>query len=213
MTDFRSLLFGFNGRLNRTRFWAAGFVVISLGLAFGFLLLLVAKMLGTGAVSFQFDGQDLFRLFDPVFAVAMIDRLRAADLNAPATLLPLLYRVIVTPVVLWCCAAITAKRLHDRNRSGWWLIPFLAVPGFYDQFESRVGTSMFAGVISFVVSVLGIWAFVELIILKGTTGPNRFGPDPLVEVDTRPAWDQQSEVEFVPHRAGPSPEAHGKREA
>jgi uncharacterized membrane protein YhaH (DUF805 family) len=28
--------------------------------------------------------------------------------------------------------------------------------------------------------VLGIWGFVELGCLRGTAGPNRFGPDPLV---------------------------------
>jgi hypothetical protein len=38
---------------------------------------------------------------------------------------------------------------------------------------------------------------------KGSTGTNRFGPDPLAPIDTRPAWDQQSEIEMVPLEAGP----------
>lgn len=51
------------------------------------------------------------------------------------------------------CVAI--KRWHDRDKSGWWilivLIPFIGA----------------------------IWYFIEVGCLKGTDGPNRFGPDPL----------------------------------
>jgi uncharacterized membrane protein YhaH (DUF805 family) len=213
MSDLKSLLFSFDGRLNRSRFWAAGFVLLFSALGAGMLLMLVAKLLGSGPVSFSLDGDDLFRLADPTFYRATIDALKASDLTARTTLLPLLYRVVVTPIVVWGCAAITVRRLHDRNRSGWWLIPFLVVPGLFDQFESRLGISLPVLVLATVVAMLGIWAFVELVILKGTTGANRFGPDPLVEVDTRPPWDQQSEIEFVPHRTGPPPEGHGKREA
>jgi len=218
MTNLKSLLFGFDGRLNRNRFWAAGFILLFSAMGVGLLLMLVAKLLGTGPVSFEFDGDDLFRLADPMFYRATIAALKASDLTSPATLLPMLYRVVVTPVVVWGIAAIMVKRLHDRDRSGWWLIPFVVVPGLFQQFESRLGISMAVMVLALVVGGLCIWAFVELIILKGTRGPNRFGPDPLVKVDTRPpshqqTWDQQSELEFVPHAAGPSPEGHGKRGA
>ena len=54
---------------------------------------------------------------------------------------------------------------------------------------------------------LSVWGFIEMFCLRGTQGPNRFGPDPLAPVDTRPGWDQQSELEFVSHRAGPTPGA------
>ena len=47
------------------------------------------------------------------------------------------------------------KRFHDRDRSGWWVL-ILFVP------------------------ILGlIWAIVDLGILEGTPGANRFGPDPI----------------------------------
>ncbi len=59
------------------------------------------------------------------------------------------------------------------------------------------------------------WGLVEMYFLHGTRGPNRFGPDPLAPVsataDTASRWDQQSELEFVPHSAGPSPGPHVKR--
>ena len=41
--------------------------------------------------------------------------------------------------------------------------------------------------------------------LKGSRKTNRFGPDPLQPVDTRPRWDQNREIELVPHSAGPPP--------
>ena len=43
--------------------------------------------------------------------------------------------------------------------------------------------------------------------LKGSRKTNRFGPDPLCAAgsDTRSRWDQQSEIEMVPHKAGPPP--------
>ena len=65
--------------------------------------------------------------------------------------------------------------------------------------------------------VIGVWCFVELFCLRGIRGPNRFGPDPLVPAapvtpaETRPRWDQQSELEFVPYSAGPSPGEHVMR--
>ena len=51
--------------------------------------------------------------------------------------------------------------------------------------------------------------------LKGSRKTNRFGADPLAPPprDTRPPWDQQSEIEMVPHKAGPPPVRRVKREA
>ena len=51
--------------------------------------------------------------------------------------------------------ALYAKRWHDRNKSGWWtLLAFIPIIG-------------------------AIWLIVECGALKGTEGPNQYGPDPL----------------------------------
>jgi len=50
--------------------------------------------------------------------------------------------------------AVTVRRLHDTDRSGWWLL-ILFVP-------------LIGQIILFVFLVTG-----------GTRGPNRFGPDPV----------------------------------
>jgi uncharacterized membrane protein YhaH (DUF805 family) len=49
---------------------------------------------------------------------------------------------------------VAIKRCHDRDRSGWFLL---------------------LGLVPFV----NFWVAIEVLFLKGTTGPNRFGPDPL----------------------------------
>jgi uncharacterized membrane protein YhaH (DUF805 family) len=56
---------------------------------------------------------------------------------------------------LWPCIAVGAKRCHDRNRSGWFQL------------------------ISLVPIVGALWLLFDLGILRGTDGPNRFGPAPL----------------------------------
>ncbi|NNE21878.1 MAG: DUF805 domain-containing protein [Rhizobiales bacterium] len=62
---------------------------------------------------------------------------------------------IIGILVMLAGIMLHIKRCHDRDKSGWWclllLIPF-------------VGT---------------IWAVIDLGILAGTPGENRFGPDPL----------------------------------
>lgn len=49
--------------------------------------------------------------------------------------------------------AVTVRRLHDTNRSGWWIL------------------------ISIIPIIGGIWLFV-LMCFEGTIGDNRFGQDP-----------------------------------
>ena len=70
--------------------------------------------------------------------------------------------------------------------------------------------SLLLGLVAFVGLV---WGFIEVYCLKGSRKTNRFGPNPLLPVDTRPRWEQQSEIEMVPHKAGPPPVWYVKRVA
>lgn len=83
--------------------------------------------------------------------------------------------------------AVTVRRLHDTNRSGWWLLAFLipiAAVAFF-AFTATVGGTMpfqtvgFAGLAVAVIGliVIGVTFFV-FTILPGTDGPNDYGPDP-----------------------------------
>jgi len=60
---------------------------------------------------------------------------------------------IVALLLLWPWIAVNVKRLHDRNRSGWFLLLLL-------------------------VPLVNIWILIELAFLGGTAGSNRFGDDP-----------------------------------
>lgn len=89
----------------------------------------------------------------------------------------LLVLLIAYIPLLWIGLAIGAKRLHDRNKSAWWLVLFWLVPailqGAGDRTEGLGLVLMLAG---FAIS---IWGLVEMGFLRGTVGPNRYGPDPL----------------------------------
>ena len=63
--------------------------------------------------------------------------------------------LIVSLASIYCGLAVYAKRWHDRDKSGWWSL------------------------IALVPIIGGLWILIELGILEGTRGANRFGPDPL----------------------------------
>jgi uncharacterized membrane protein YhaH (DUF805 family) len=78
---------------------------------------------------------------------------------------------------LWIGFALGVKRLHDRNKSAWWLAIFYVLPGILEYIAEFVGD---AGVVLLIASfAVSIWALVELGFLRGTPGPNNYGPDPL----------------------------------
>ena len=108
-----------------------------------------------------------------------------ADQALPAQLLG----IIVNIGLFISGLAVGIKRLHDRDKSGWWLLLFYLLPSLLfgvgaGLFVYGIGEEAASGVIGgSVLYVLGlaalIWAIVELGCLRGTLGPNRFGPDPL----------------------------------
>jgi uncharacterized membrane protein YhaH (DUF805 family) len=78
---------------------------------------------------------------------------------------------IVYPVLLFMAACVVSKRLHDRGKSGWWAA--LVLFGFIVVWPEPDGFFDFLGVIALV------WAAVELAVLMGEEGANRYGPNPL----------------------------------
>jgi uncharacterized membrane protein YhaH (DUF805 family) len=92
--------------------------------------------------------------------------------------------------------SVGIRRLHDRNKSAWWLLLLYLLPSALfvhavmaaaSSGEMTIATIR-QGVISGsgVALLLGLsavaiwlWALIELGGRRGTPGPNRFGPDPL----------------------------------
>jgi uncharacterized membrane protein YhaH (DUF805 family) len=89
--------------------------------------------------------------------------------------------VIAILPVSWAVVALWFRRLHDRNKSGWWILPFYLGPVALELVVyalSGRGESQTAAVAALIGLVLWLWAFVEVGLLGGTPGPNRFGADP-----------------------------------
>jgi len=87
---------------------------------------------------------------------------------------------IVTIVVLAAGLAIGVKRLHDRDKSGWWILIFYVTPLLLDGIAEWI-EGWPVGVLRLANLAISVWALIELGIRRGTRGPNRFGDDPLGE--------------------------------
>jgi uncharacterized membrane protein YhaH (DUF805 family) len=78
--------------------------------------------------------------------------------------------------------AVATKRLQDRDKSKSWVTLFVLVPALL-LIGSRKATDMqTVGVVVSAACALLVWAIVELGVLRGTVGPNQYGPDPLEKV-------------------------------
>ena len=77
--------------------------------------------------------------------------------------------------------ALVFRRLHDRNKSGWWILPFYLAPvtlALAARAMLDKGANLAGGLAALAELALWLWAFVEVGLLSGTRGKNRFGPDP-----------------------------------
>ena len=146
--DFTSLLFSFNGRINRAKWWLAILIYFVISVVIGILTFMAGQGMIMQVIS-----------------------------------------IIVQIAIFISGLAAGAKRLHDRNKSGWWLVLFYVLPivlfgiGMVIAIAGVAGGSGTTGVLGIVLYVAGfgvlIWALVELGCLRGTVGPNQYGPDPL----------------------------------
>jgi uncharacterized membrane protein YhaH (DUF805 family) len=79
--------------------------------------------------------------------------------------------------------AATVRRLHDTNRSGWWIlivvVPYL-ITGIMMGMSAASGdmTGMASAGLVGLVALVGAIAMLVFMVLPGTQGDNRFGPDP-----------------------------------
>jgi len=124
------LLFGFQGRANRAKWWLVALAI------FVVEMIVVAAIFGGAALSG--DPQQM-----------------AAAMGGPIAGIVIFVMVVLAT---WIHLAIAVKRYHDRNKSGWWVL------------------------IIFVPVIGGLWYFIECGFLRGTPGPNAYGPDPLAVI-------------------------------
>jgi uncharacterized membrane protein YhaH (DUF805 family) len=156
-------LFGLSGRLSR-----AAFCLFAL-IAFGLVLLLMVALYfyDIAAGNYENGGPSPW----PTSLLGIVGA-------------SLWFFVLLFVVVSFL--AVSAKRLHDRDWSAWWLIVFVVLPNVLSSLSQMVRTDLneSATVLALILDCVAIgvfsWAFIELACLRGTSGPNRFGADPLM---------------------------------
>ena len=107
----------------------------------------------------------------------------AAGLAAPLFIVMIL--LVLIPWLMWGFA-IHTERLHDRDKSAWWLVVFFLLPGVLDQIANLAWFGGAVGLgVNFILALaafaLSIWGFIEIGCLRGSAGANSYGPDPLAE--------------------------------
>lgn len=115
----------------------------------GFIVLMIVTWI-LELILFSIFGVSMMSSMDPN-ATPEAAAAAAAEQMSKLTL-PL---IILFLLLLWPSICLYAKRWHDRDKSGWW---------------SLIGLIPIIG---------GLWMLIELGFLRGTDGPNRFGPDPI----------------------------------
>lgn len=155
--NWGNLLFGFSGRINRAKWWLAILIYIIVGVVAAIIAAVVGENVG-----------------NIVTLAAVIPQ-------------------------VWIALAAGAKRLHDLNRTGAWLVLFVLGPlvliilffviagmdfllalaaGDLDAATlARIGTT--GALLALLWLILAIWALIWFGCLRGTVGPNQYGPDPL----------------------------------
>jgi uncharacterized membrane protein YhaH (DUF805 family) len=122
-----NLLFGFQGRTNRAKFWLVALAIVVIEI-------ILLAIFGANAVMISDDPQKALADMGPVTSIVLLIFVLAAT---------------------WISIAVGIKRFHDRNKSGVWIL------------------------IIFVPLIGSLWYLIECGFLRGTPGPNNYGPDPL----------------------------------
>lgn len=126
--SLKDVLFSFKGRIPRSTYWYYQLASIVIGGMLGGILGVIAGI----AASTTSDS-------DTINAILLVTNCLV---------------LIITLPLAYMGLAVSVKRAHDRDHSGWFvliaLIPFIG----------------------------GLWILIELGFMEGTIGSNQYGPDP-----------------------------------
>jgi uncharacterized membrane protein YhaH (DUF805 family) len=117
---------------------------------------------------------------------------------APFVFIPVAFIGLL--VALFWLLAVGSKRLHDRAKSGSWMIAFLLPERVLNISSEFVDQSAIADkywislALLIAANAFLVWGLVELGLMRGMTGVNRYGEDPLAGSCVRPA----SSIAFNP---------------
>jgi len=114
---------------------------------------------------------------------------------------------VVTITMVWINAAAMAKRLHDRNRSGWWAVPILILNRlslvYYGLFfglsfgvDISIAKELLLVMLAVAISLLQTWVIIELFFVMGTDGPTGSGLIRRVPLPTLPSNCARSRIAY-----------------
>jgi uncharacterized membrane protein YhaH (DUF805 family) len=100
------------------------------------------------------------------------------------TMIGLIATLILQVILIYPGYALSAKRFQDRNKPGGLALIGIAL-GVLQTLARLAGLSnpfnptAIDWILNIALIIVGIWYLIELGILRGTIGPNQYGPDPL----------------------------------
>jgi len=167
------------GRISRKTFWLGilGLIVVNLLISF-----LVLPLVGISMMP------NMAALADPSADAAAISKMIADSMRSSAWASLVLYVIFAFPAY-----ALMIKRRHDKDNNGLDVQIYMGLTALllliqalgigYDTMtigEVSIPTpSMIITLLGLAVGVFAIYLLVVLGFLRGTAGPNQYGPDPL----------------------------------
>lgn len=100
------------------------------------------------------------------------------------TVIGIIATLILQIILIYPAYALSAKRFQDRNKPGGLALIGIGL-GILQTLARLVGLSnpfdptAVDWILNIALLIVGIWYLIELGILRGTIGPNTYGPDPL----------------------------------
>jgi uncharacterized membrane protein YhaH (DUF805 family) len=149
--SWAEIFFSFKGRISRKHFLIGALITLGLGFAFG------AAILAT--VGFLLGGEG-----------------QAPEIAQKLKIVESRLTTIVEISVWWPSWALTIKRLHDFDHGWKTLMLFVAADVASVVFELMDKNDVSGYLQMFVLGIT-----LMLAAVKGTTGPNEYGPDPLAK--------------------------------
>jgi uncharacterized membrane protein YhaH (DUF805 family) len=161
MGNLVSLYTSTEGRIGRGQWWLGAIILVVIVIV---VTLIIDAILGISMMP------DMAALADPARQGAVMAGLQKAGWVS----------LIVALLAAYPNYALGVKRRHDRDNNGVDLIVFIVLQLVYSLLVPiGMAGNMIYNVIGIIFLVFAIYMLVVLGFLKGTAGPNQYGPDPL----------------------------------
>jgi len=168
------------GRISRKTWWLGILGIVIVNILISFLILPFVGVSMMPDVSALMSGGDVDTA---ALSQSIVDSMRT---SAWASL-------IMFAIFAYPSYALSIKRRHDKDNNGMDIIVYLGLTALVMLLQAlgigmemtTIGqmtipmTAMWLNVLLFALGIFGIYLLVVLGFLKGTEGPNQYGPDPL----------------------------------